>query len=148
MILGLLLLQLIVLPVVGFRWPRWWNALVPGALAGIVIVYSELHGDWRVTASGDNTGALAFFIVLVLTFIAELALFAGTLLRAASERRRGQLLGFRRAVGGAAGMAAVGFAVACVLAALVDPRSIGAAILLVGALAAAGWAIRLRRQRG
>ena len=83
------LVGLLVALFVGFRWPVWWIAVIPIVIAACLTLYTVLTGDWQVTPSGDNEGAIEFLGILALTLVAELALCAGAALRFIRLRRKG-----------------------------------------------------------
>ncbi len=122
----------------GFLWPGRKTALLPIAVVIGLTAFFVVHGDWRVSPNGDNTSGLQFFALVVIALLGEGAIIAGALLRAARERRRGEVLTSRLAVRGGAGAAAVSLSFVCVIA-LLDRGAIDLEVLLVGALAAGAW---------
>jgi membrane protease YdiL (CAAX protease family) len=129
---------------VGFRWPRWEIALIPIGITIGLAVYFVVHGDWRVSPNGDNTAGLEFLAIVVIALFAEGAVFVGTLLRAAYERRRGEVPGSRRAVRGGAAVAVVSLSFLFALALLTS--GLNMTTFLFGAfLVAAAWFVARRR---
>ena len=128
-----------------FLWPRWWLSLGPIALAIGLIIYTLVAGYWNLTPSGDNEGAIGFLAIVVVTVLMELALFAGSLVRAGYEKRRPGVGPVNAAIRAGAGSAFIALLFVLAAATLVDGRASVLGVLFVAVIGAGVWFARRGR---